>query len=140
VRYWDSSALVPLFVEQPSTSAVRRLHADDPVVLTWTLSEVEILSALARLEREGAFGPGGFHAAASRLGDLWMRIDAVAAVDAVKQRARRLLRTHPLRAADALQLGAALLAASDEPARWSFVCLDDALSAAARREGFAVLP
>ena len=140
MRYWDSSALVPLFVEQPSTGRVRRLYADDPVILTWTLSEVEILSALARLEREGAFAPESFHAAVARLSELWLRIDAVTAFDAVKQRARRLLRTHPLRAADALQLGAALLVASGDPAGWSVVSLDDRLCGAARREGFTVLP
>jgi len=54
--------------------------------------------------------------------------------------AQRLLRTHPLRAADSLQLAAAMSAAGQEPAALEFVCLDVRLSAAARREGFTVLP
>ena len=61
-------------------------------------------------------------------------------VDAVKARAKRLLGVHTLRAADALQLGAALTAASDDPLGWDLVCLDERLAEAARREGFAVLP
>jgi hypothetical protein len=54
----------------------------------------------------------------------------------VRERAERLLRVHPLRAADALQLAAALLVFGDKPRGRSFVTLDDALLQAARREGF----
>ncbi|MHC4974262.1 MAG: hypothetical protein ACYTG3_18225 [Planctomycetota bacterium] len=53
---------------------------------------------------------------------------------------KRLLGIHNLRAADALQLGAALAAASDDPTAWELVCLDECLARAARREGFAVVP
>ena len=56
----------------------------------------------------------------------------------VRQRALRLLRVHPLRAADALQLAAALVAASEEPADLELVSSDARLSAAARQEGFVV--
>jgi len=57
----------------------------------------------------------------------------------VRQRAQRLLRTHPLRAADALQLAAALVWAHESPAGLEFVCLDQNLREAASREGFKVL-
>jgi hypothetical protein len=53
--------------------------------------------------------------------------------------ASRLLRVHPLRAADALQLAAALAAAKGDPSSLDVVCLDQRLSEAARREGFRVL-
>ena len=51
----------------------------------------------------------------------------------------RFLRVHPLRAADALQLGAAFLAAERRPPSLEMVTLDDYLANAARREGFAVI-
>ena len=138
--YWDSSALVALIVQQPSSDPVRAIYARDSQVLAWTASEIEILSALCRLHRERALDDAGFSAATARLENLWDSIDAVSAIGAVKLRARRVLRTHELRAAAALQLGAALLAASDDPVRWTFVCLDQRLADAARREGFTVLP
>ena len=140
MRYWDSSALVALFVQQTATNEMRRLYSQDPSVVTWTLSEIEIFSALCRLERDGDLDPDGFQRAVERLDELVQAVDTVNAFDAVKVRARRLLRTHVLRAADALQLGAALICTSDDPSRCPFVCLDDRLAAAARREGFAVLP
>jgi uncharacterized protein len=59
--------------------------------------------------------------------------------DAVPRTAERLLRTYPLRAADALQLAAAVVAADHNPASLEMVCLDERLRLAARREGFTVL-
>ena len=52
--------------------------------------------------------------------------------------AQRMLRVHALRAADALQLAAALLASDEEPAGLEVVTLDSRLADAARREGFRV--
>lgn len=53
--------------------------------------------------------------------------------------AHRLLRVHPLRAADALQLAAATIAAERRPPTLTFVTLDDRLRAAADREGFRIV-
>ena len=61
------------------------------------------------------------------------------AVDVVRRHAERLVESHPLRAADALQLGAALAAAEDDPAGLEFVTLDRRQALAAEREGFRVL-
>ena len=56
----------------------------------------------------------------------------------IRNTAERLLRTHPLRAADSLQLAAAIIAAENDPPTLQFVTLDQQLAAAARREGFEV--
>jgi predicted nucleic acid-binding protein len=78
--------------------------------------------------------------ALSRVEEFWASVEMVSLVEAVKIRAKRILDLHPLRAADALQLGAALTAAQDEPLGWEFVCLDERLGDAARRERFSVVP
>jgi predicted nucleic acid-binding protein len=59
--------------------------------------------------------------------------------DAIREAAVRFLRVHPLRAADALQLAAAFLAAERRPSSLEMVTLDDRLAAAARKEGFALI-
>jgi len=61
-------------------------------------------------------------------------------VEAVKAQARRLLRLHPLRAADAMQLGAAWEWVAGRPTGRIFHTLDTRLALAARREGFRVIP
>jgi hypothetical protein len=47
---------------------------------------------------------------------------------------------HPLRAADALQLAAALIWVEEQPHGESFVSLDPRLRDSAAREGFTLVP
>ena len=96
-------------------------------------------SALARLEREGGLDAAAVTEALRRLQDIHEVWHEVQPVDMVRETAVRLLRTHPLRAADSLQLAAALVASDHRPQSWHFVCLDARLCAAAEREGFKVL-
>lgn len=56
----------------------------------------------------------------------------------LREVACRLLRTHPLRSADATQLAAAIIASLDRPSTLGFVCADERLVGAARKEGFPV--
>ena len=139
MRFWDASAIVPLLVAESSTRRLQTLAAGDSVILVWWGSEVECVSALARLEREGAFNEAAMTAALARLRQLvagWHEVDPS---DAIREAAARFLRVHPLRAADALQLAAAFLAAERRPASLELVTLDDRVAAAARKEGFAVI-
>ena len=139
MRFWDASAIVPLLVAEPSTRRLQTLAAEDSAILVWWGCEVECVSALARLEREGAFNEAAMTAALARLRQLvagWHEVDPS---DAIREAATRFLRVHPLRAADALQLAAAFLAAERRPASLELVTLDDRVAAAARKEGFAVI-
>ena len=136
MRFWDSSALVPLLVRESRTRALASLYRRDPDVAAWWGSEVECASAIGRLERAGTLEAHGVELALSRLDALrstWQEIQPVAEVKAT---ARRFLRVHPLRAADALQLAAAFVASERRPTTLEFVCLDERLKDAARREGF----
>ena len=139
MRFWDSSALVGLLIEEELTAALRQVRDTDPDQTVWCLASVEIASALARRMREGldAARESSFRNEWKGLSEYWREISAI---DHVKSRAQRLLNTHALRAGDALQLGAALVACDDRPENLSFVCLDERLRDAARREGFPVLP
>jgi predicted nucleic acid-binding protein len=140
MKYWDSSALIALHVEQTSTPGVRDLYARDPEVLTWCLSDVEVRSGIVRLGRDGAMTQSQVQTAIARIEAFWQGVHEVSLVEAVKPRAKRLLGVHTLRAADALQLAAAVAAVYDNPLGWEFVCLDRNLAAAAAREGFIVVP
>lgn len=140
MRFWDSSALVAVAVEEKATRSVRALSREDSELVVWILSEVEIASALWRRRRENELTEV-VRSEAQRQMDLALsNAVTVADVPAVARRARRLLAAHTLRAADAMQLAAALLACEDEPIRLPFVTLDDRLAEAATREGFTVVP
>ena len=138
MRFWDSSAIIPLTVTEASTDAVRAIAEEDPVMCVWWATEVECVSALARLERGEALTDTATTVALERLDLLAESWNEVQPVVAVRGAARRLLRVHALRAGDALQLAAALIAAEGRPASLEIVTLDERLAAAARREGFRV--
>lgn len=139
MRFWDSSALVPLVFDEPTSADLRRLAGDGVEAVVWALSSVEVLSALARVERSSR----GLEDLVSGLRrdalDLVRRCRPVTQVDAVRQRAERLVSVHALTSADALQLAAALVVSREQPETIEFVTLDKVLARAARLEGFPVL-
>ncbi|MGI8703721.1 MAG: type II toxin-antitoxin system VapC family toxin [Candidatus Limnocylindrales bacterium] len=139
MRFWDSSAVVPLLVAESSSAAVMREYEFDPEVVAWWTTEAECVSALARLEREGSLTAPSMGEGIRRLDGLTRAWREVQPVTAVRTTAIRLLRVHPLRTADALQLGAAIVAAEDHPATLPLVTLDERLAQAAEREGFAIV-
>jgi len=136
LKFWDSSALVPLLVEEKPRSALLDLLERDPAMLVWWGSPLECASAIARREREGSLDAHGATAALDRLRSLATAWNEVAPGELVRNTATRLLRVHPLRSAHALQLAAAILAAEGQPSELPFLSLDDRLNDAASREGF----
>jgi len=139
VKYWDPSAIVPLVISEARSATVREWLAQDPAIVTWAWTRVELASAVERRSRQGALDREQRRScldAFERMADLW---EEVADLAAVRVRAMTLLSRHPLRAADAAQLAAALLLAEGEPSSMTFVCLDEPLVRAAEREGFRVL-
>ena len=137
MRYWDASALVPLCGAEAGTATARRLARAG--IITSSVSAVEIASAIERRVREGALTAPQRAVARAALDDLAAGWTEIAALGAVRERALRLIATHALRAADAMQLAAALVAVSDRPAGHEFVCADVRLRDAAMREGFHTL-
>ena len=136
MKFWDSSALVPLLAAERRTRAVQALYSRDLEVVVWWGTLVECASAVARLERDGALSAADAAESFARLDALapsWMQIDPS---DEIRESARRFLRVHPLRAADALQLAAALVAAERRPPTLTLVTCDDRLRDAAGKEGF----
>ncbi|MGE0462505.1 MAG: type II toxin-antitoxin system VapC family toxin [Vicinamibacterales bacterium] len=139
MRFWDSSALVPLVLDEPASAEMRRLMREDGDAIVWTLASVEVLSALARLERSSRELDDLLGGVRRDALDRVRRCHAVTMVDAVRQRAERLVSVHALTAADTLQLAAALVASREQPETLEFVTLDKVLARVARLEGFPVV-
>lgn len=139
MRFWDASAVVPLLVAEPSRDRAIALLKEDEEMLVWWGTPVEIASALARRERERALTADAVAAAMTFVKDLSDGWHEIVPTPAVRLTAQRMLRMHPLRAADSLQLAAALIAADHAPASLEFVCFDDRLAIAAAREGFPII-
>lgn len=139
MTFWDSSALIPLIVEEPRSRACRALRRAHRAIAVWTFTEVELASALRRLVRDRLLDGDDAPAATVRAERLVATATIVEAGEPVKERALRAIGLHPLSAADALQLAAAIVLFDGRPRHRTFVCADDRLIAAARAEGFTVV-
>ena len=134
MRYWDASALVPLLVAERDTELVRSWLSDDDRIVTWAWTRTEIVGAVERRTREGSLSRSQRREMLRRLDAFARSWDEVTDMLAVRSRANALLARHPLRAADAGQLGAALLVQEQMAGVLDFVCLDRRLSSAAELE------
>lgn len=139
MRYWDASALVPLFFAEPSSERMEAVAREDPAIVTWWGTRIECFSVVSQLEREGVLSAASVARATEKLRRAGADWTEVHATEELRHQAERMLRVHPLRAADALQLAAAVIAAEHRPPQVEFVTLDRRLADAARREGFGVL-
>ena len=140
MKFWDSSAIVPLVVNEEETDYCLKTLSHDQEMLIWCLNRLEVMSALCRQVRDKTLSDTEFQKAKTRMNDLIERAYEVKAIEKVKQRALRLLEVHPLRAADACQLASALVASQEDPGRLTIVCFDQRLKKAAIKEGFVVNP
>jgi predicted nucleic acid-binding protein len=138
MRFWDSSAIVPSLVEQPNTKLIlQRLGEDKSIIVSW-MTYFECFSALSRLEREG-LEVNDFDRAAELLDQLSSGWTTIRQTDTLAREIKRVLRVHPLKCADAIQLGSALIARNALSDKLEFCCLDAQLNLAARKEGLVVI-
>jgi predicted nucleic acid-binding protein len=136
--FWDSSALIPLCVQERTSNKVKTLAKQfTPVV--WWATTVELHSAIARLHRSGEFDDAGRRAALNRLSVLGRGWREVLPSDKLRDQAGFLLDTYSLRAADSLQLASAMIWCQQRPARRMFVSNDPRLCEAAAQAGFAIV-
>lgn len=140
MRFWDSSALLPLIVRESSTDGQRQLLSLDQDVAVWWGSEPECHSALNRRFRDGSLPIEELQYSRQLLRGILARSLEIVPTGILRASACRLLAVHPLRAADALQLAASLEWAQHSPVGREVVCLDERLRRAAQQEGFTVLP
>jgi hypothetical protein len=140
VRFWDTSAIVPLCVVEPTTAVVRSIASEDSSLIVWWGSRTECVSAFARLRRDGRLAVATEQRARRVLTVLAGEWSEVLPGDALRDRAERLLAVHALRAADAFQLAAALIWSRGQTRSSTVVSFDERLRTAAANEGFALLP
>jgi predicted nucleic acid-binding protein len=140
MRFWDSSAVIPLLIREASSAELRALLASDMQIVAALITPIEVRSALWRRRHHNELSAEN-HAAAEEafeeLDESWVE---VADIFDAREIALDLITRHVLRSGDALQLASALIACAFDPASLPFVTLDIDLASAARVEGFTVLP
>lgn len=140
MKFWDTSAIVPLCVQEPGSATVKAILIQDPSIVVWWATRTECISALVRHAREGGLSAAGERQAREVLGILAKTWIEILPSETGRGTAERLLAVHPLRTADAFQLAAALQWCQRQTAGMSLVSFDTRLREAGYKEGFTLLP
>lgn len=139
MRFWDTSALIPLILEEDSSARMRTIFDADPHVLTSAFTPLEVASAVWRRRHADEISVEAHQAADVLFADLSTTWTELPVSQGAIEGAISVMSRHQLRAGDALLLGSAILAAGSST-KLVFVTLDDQQRAAALAEGFSVLP
>lgn len=114
IAYFDTSAIIPLLVDEPTSPACERLWNEASRVVCVRLVYAEARAALARAERMGRMTRRQLTESVAELGSLLAVVDYVEVTDDLVRAAGDLVQDHALRGYDAVHLAAALSVADDE--------------------------
>lgn len=140
MRFWDSSALLPLLSEEKFSTTVTSLLREDEDATVWWGTWAECMVAISRLKRETRLTETGEEEARTNLDRLSVNWVEMEPTGELRLLTMLVSKAHPLKAADCLQLAAALRWCEGDTNNADFVCLDNRLRRAALDEGFDVLP
>jgi uncharacterized protein len=137
IRYLDASALAKRYVDEAQSENVRRLLTGARLS-TCRLTEVEVTSALVRRAREGSLSERERDRGIAALRTDLAALTLVELVPEVTALAGDLLRRHPLRGADAVQLASALVLRRRAGTPVELLAFDQRLNQAAAKEGLGL--
>jgi uncharacterized protein len=109
IAYFDTSAVVPLLVEdEPGSEVCLRVFLQAETVATVRLTFAEVCAALARAARLGRLTAEAHDGALAEFETVWTQMDVLDVDDDLVRRAGELARTHALRGYDAVHCAAGL--------------------------------
>ena len=141
--FFESSALVKLFVQEQGSSTMIELaeSVEDRLKTASALAPVEVRSALRKRERMGLATAAETSSAVRIASDERRHMIEYQISSLVLAQASTMIDKHHLRALDAIQLATAMVVRDTNQLQSDviFVCADEALLAAAEREGLQTL-
>lgn len=113
--YFESSALVKLFIDESGSEWARECWAASPDRFTSRISYVEVRAALGAARRSGRISDEGLAAARQHFDHLWSRMDVTEVAPRLIEHAALLAERHGLRGYDAVQLASAIETRDSDP-------------------------
>lgn len=132
--------MIPLIFEEPTSTTLNELLIEDGDVVVWWGTWIECSVTVSRLRRENKLAEAGEEEVRLSLAELSADWQEIELAEDLRLLAILVSKAHPLKAADCLQLAAALRWCEGNTESTSFVCLDNRLRQAAEGEGFDVTP
>jgi uncharacterized protein len=139
VNYWDTSALLKLFISEPGSSDARAVLARDREIATALLTYVEAFSAFTRRGQDGSLTRADLARVRRRFGAEWTAYLRVPLTDEVVRRCRAVVERHGIKTLDAVHLASLLELDERLGERIPLVVADGRLLRAATAEGLRVI-
>ncbi len=136
--FWDSSALVPICLQQRFSPSVQELSETYDVVAWWA-TPVEARSAFARELRAGTLTRLEYKQALQKFNVIRAGWYEIQPAEELREIAESMLERYQLRGADALQLAAAYVWSGGRPFERHFIGCDKRLLDAAKEAGFHII-
>lgn len=138
--YWDTSALFAFLITEKHSKKLRSFIETQASSTAYTsiITPLELESAIQRRLTERTLTPREADAARLFGVDFRKKAFLVPLDQNTLDTALHLQKIYSLRPGDAIQLASARLG-TDDPARINFLCMDEKLTEAAKREGFQSL-
>jgi len=137
ILYIDTSALAKNYLEEISSRDVRNLIDGARQIVTSVLTELEVTSTLERAKHGRRINSPSYRTAVESFEkDLRREVIAFIAISqAIIDDAKRIIKHHRLRPPDAIQVASAKHAMKAISPLIEFLCFDEAVVDAAKREG-----
>ena len=135
IAYFDTSAIIPLIINEPSSDRCNRLWNDSSRVVSVRLLYPEARAALAKAERMGRLSATQRSTAVVELESIIAEVDQIEVTEALARRGGELAQAYGLRGYDAVHLAAASAVADSDVV---LVTGDSVLANAANSIGIAV--
>jgi predicted nucleic acid-binding protein len=140
VLYFDTSAVVSLFIEDEHTAPLLKYLRNIAILsgMSSIITPLEYYSALQRRLSSKEITESQVDQARGDFVEFRKKIRLIPLDENALKVATHLQRIYSLRPGDSIQLGAALMC-RDNPSKVTFLSFDEKLNLAAQREGFNLL-
>jgi len=141
ICYFDTSALIKLYVEEAGSKQVKDYAQKSLLVATSRVAYAEARAAFARAWREDVLEASNYREAVSYFKEEWPTYFALDVSDSVLQRLDTIIEKYPLRGFDALHLASAMTLSKRFMHEDMIVgCWDARLWDCFQQEGFTLIP
>jgi len=137
--YFDTSALVKLYIWEPETPALITHIKTCSTVTTSVIAYAECRAAFARKNRESKIAPSRYRDLIKSFDHDWENSFSLTEVsESLVRMAGQLAEKHALRGFDAIHLASASTFQKHQEESFEFCAYDEKLNKAARKEGLIV--
>ena len=138
--YLDTSALVKLYIEEDGSDIVNDRTDKATIVSTSRIAYVEALSAFVRCKNEKVLSKKNYDKCIACFKFDWEMYFVIEASEKVIKIAGGLIENHSIRGFDSIHLASAMILKKEINQSIDFMCWDDRLLEAAKKEGFKTWP